>query len=74
MVPWAMLLHHSGYDVCDRLSMDDMHKQGEGAQEAGLVTMRVMKTSTVAELVASYDSVCDYVNMHCSIHCVVYTA
>ncbi|KAF6034708.1 USP7 [Bugula neritina] len=56
LVPWTMLHHHSGYDVCDRLSMDDLHKQGEGAQEAGLVTVRVMKTSTVAELVTSYDS------------------
>lgn len=57
LVFWAMLQSHCGYDVCDRLRVDNLHKSGEGAVKEGIYNMRVMKSSGICELVSQYDAV-----------------
>ena len=58
VVSWAMLQSHCGYDVCDRLRIDNIHKSGEGVLGEGIFNLRALKSSSVSELVNQFDKVC----------------
>ena len=58
VVSWAMLQSHCGYDVCDRLRIDNIHKSGEGDMGGGLFNLRALKSISVSEFVNQFDKVC----------------
>ena len=60
IVSWPMLKGHTSYDLCERVRLDQLHKDGETTPTEGIRNMRVLKTSTIYEMLAQYNPVSCY--------------